>query len=51
MFHNLFPTLIAEFDLSDRVDNDVIVDKMRISGLSMHGLLNKGQSSYLGGFD
>jgi len=51
MFHNLFPTLIAEFDLSDRVDNDVIVDKMRISGLAMHGLLNKGQSSYLGGFD
>lgn len=51
MYHNLFPTLIAEYDLNDNVDNDVIIEKMRVSGLQMHGILEKGTSSYLGGYD
>ncbi len=49
--HNLFPTLVAEFDLSDQVDNDVIMKKIQISGLQMHGVLEKGLSSYIGGYD
>ena len=51
MYHKLFPTLIAEYDLNDRVDNSIIIDKMRKSGLLMHGILSKGTSSYLGGYD
>jgi uncharacterized protein (TIGR02466 family) len=51
MFHKVFPTLIAEFDLSKEVDNDTIVKKFEISGLQMHGVLDKGMSSYLGGYD
>ena len=51
MFYKFFPTLIAEFDLSKKVDNDTILKKIGISGLQMHGILNKGLSSYLGGYD
>jgi len=51
MYHKLFPTLIAEYNLNDKVDNKEIVRKMRMSGLQFHGILQKGQSSYLGGYD
>ena len=51
MYHKLFPTLIAEYDLSNKVNNAEVIDKMRISGLQLHGILKKGQSSYLGGYD
>ena len=51
MFHKVFPTLIAEFDLSNKVDNETILKKIAISGLQMHGTLMKGTSSYLGGYD
>lgn len=51
MFHRVFPTLIAEFDLSKEVDNNTILKKISISGLQMHGTLMKGTSSYLGGYD
>tara|TARA_B100000927_G_C16463642_1_gene468865 strand:+ start:1416 stop:2003 length:588 start_codon:yes stop_codon:yes gene_type:complete len=51
MMHKLFPTLVAEYDLSDKVDNDLIMEKVKISGLQMHGTLNKGVSSYMGGYD
>lgn len=49
--HKLFPTLVAEYDLSDKVDNDVIMKKIAISGMVMHGTLSKGMSSYMGGYD
>jgi uncharacterized protein (TIGR02466 family) len=51
MMHKLFPTLVAEYDLSDKVDNDVIMKKIAISGMVMHGTLSKGMSSYMGGYD
>lgn len=51
MMYKLFPTLVAEYDLSSNVDNDVIMEKVKISGLQMHGTLNKGVSSYMGGYD
>jgi uncharacterized protein (TIGR02466 family) len=51
MFHKVFPTLVAEFDLTGKIDNDTILKKMAISGFQMHGTLNKGVSSYLGGYD
>ena len=51
MMHKLFPTLVAEYDLADKIDNDLIMKKITISGLQMHGTLNKGVSSYMGGYD
>ena len=51
MMYKLFPTLVAEYDLADEVDNNDIMKKIEISGLQMHGVLNKGMSSYLGGYD
>lgn len=51
MYHKVFPTLIAEFDLSSTVDNETIINKFNISGQMMHGVLDKGTSSYLGGYD
>ena len=44
MYHKLFPTLIAEYNLNDKVDNEEIINKMRMSGLQFHGILQKGQS-------
>lgn len=49
--YKFFPTLIGEFDLSNKVDNKIILEKINASGLIMHGLLNKGLSSYVGGND
>jgi len=51
MMHKLFPTLIAEYDLSDKVDNVEVMKKIGISGMLMHGTLSKGMSSYMGGYD
>lgn len=51
MIHKVFPTLIGEWDLSQKVDNNEIMKKISISGLQMHGTLMKGMSSYLGGYD
>jgi len=51
MMHKLFPTLIGEFDLSAKVDNALILKKIQISGMQFHGILDKGISSYMGGYD
>ena len=51
MMHKLFPTLVAEYNLADKIDNELIMEKITISGLQMHGTLNKGVSSYMGGYD
>ena len=51
MMYKLFPTLVAEYDLSEKIDNEDIMKKIGISGLQMHGVLDKGMSSYLGGYD
>ena len=49
-FLNVFPTLIASFDL-DQIDNDVLKGKMDVAGNINHGLLENGISSYVGGED
>ena len=50
-FLNVFPTLVASFDLSGKVDNDMLIKKMEMAGNLDHGLLENGVSSYVNGED
>ena len=50
-FLHVFPTLVASFDLSGEVDNDMLIKKMEMAGNLDHGLLENGVSSYVNGED
>ena len=49
-FNNVFPTLVGTFELKD-VDNEILMNKMDMSGNVKHGLIENGVSSYVGGED
>ena len=49
-FNNVFPTLVGTFELND-VDNEILMNKMDMSGNVKHGLIENGVSSYVGGED